>query len=217
MAPEMISAFLIVSCLELVAGGQSPTGSCLCGISAGAVFAARWPKLCVTDISCSDDAVTAACHFRDLCGAELSDKHLLGLGILVAVLAPSEKPQVCPQSTDCFLLASMSLYWCPSSSRAMLPHCPVIQSREAMPQASTFCTFSMVGHFHSCLRSVVVHQLAVGRHLQSQWVGMGLVCDIKELCNTLVALDHLVLLSVPRLIKCRHFPVTGISGLSSDT
>lgn len=116
LAPEMTSAFLTVSCLELVAGSQSPTGSCLCGISAEAVFAALQPKLGVTGISCSDDAVTAACHFRDLCGAELSDKHLPGLGILLAVLAPSEKPQVCPHSTDCFLLASISLCWCPCSS-----------------------------------------------------------------------------------------------------
>lgn len=121
----MRSAFLTVSCLELVAGGQNPTGSCLCGISAGAVSATLWLKLGlgVTGVSCSEAAVTAACHFRDLCGAELSDNHLPGLGILLAVLAPSEKPQVCPQSTDNFLLARISLYWCPCSSLGLC--CPI--------------------------------------------------------------------------------------------
>lgn len=39
LGPEMVVTFQSMSCLELVAGGQSPTGSYLCEISVGAVFA----------------------------------------------------------------------------------------------------------------------------------------------------------------------------------
>lgn len=46
----------------------------------------------------------------------------------------------------------------------------------------------MVGHFHSCPHRVVVLQLAGGRHLQPQWVDVGLVRDTREFCNALVAL-----------------------------
>ncbi|KAM7112473.1 sperm microtubule associated protein 2-like isoform 2-T2 [Ciconia maguari] len=70
----------------------------------------------------------------------------------------------------------------------MLPYCRVVLGREAMPQAFTFCAFSMVGQFHSCLHRVVVPQLAGGGHLQPQWVGVGLVRDPREFCSALVAL-----------------------------
>ena len=82
----------------------------------------------------------------------------------------------------------LSLLVSPLLSRAMLPYCRVILSREMIPEAFTFCAFSMVGHFHSCLHRVVVPQQAGGRHLQPQWVGMGLVHDSREFCNALVAL-----------------------------
>lgn len=59
--------------------------------------------------ACGEDALTAACHCKGLCGAKPSGKCLLGLSASLDVSAPSEKPQVCPQSTDCFLSANISV------------------------------------------------------------------------------------------------------------
>lgn len=105
------------------------------------------------------------------------------------------------------LLVSLLLF------RAMLSYCWVILSRGVMPQAITFCAFSMVGHFHRCPHRVVVPQLAGARHLQPQGVVMGLVCDTRSFAMHFWHWCRLILLFVPRLRKHKHLLGTWISGL----
>ena len=99
------------------------------------------------------------------------------------------RPQVCPQSTEHFLSANLSLLVSPLLSRAVLPDCRVVLSGEAALQAVTFCAFSMVGPFHSCPRRVVVPQLAgAGTCSPRGCGGVGLVSDTREFCGSLAAL-----------------------------
>lgn len=69
-----------------------------------------------------------------------------------------------------------------------MPYCLVILSREAMPQAFTFCAFPWWGT-STAARIVWLFPswLGAGTCSPSGWI-VGLVRDTREFCNALVAL-----------------------------
>lgn len=94
-----------------------------------------------------------------------------------------------------------------------MPYCLVILSREAMPQAFTFCAFPWWGT-STAARIVWLFPswLGAGTCSPSGWMWAWSVTPGNSATH-LWHWHHLILLFVPRLTKHKCFPATGISGL----